>query len=212
MRVGFIGLGRMGKGMAHRILSEGHDLAVYDVAAQATVEFMKGGAHVATSIGEFFSTLMVTASWPIAGGKWPVALQIIPAVLVQWPMLLLIVQMLRQRPGMSDPRWFYVAIAAWVALQLIAVSLARAGDSLQSRYTDNFLIGTILNFAALLTLIGDRLEPQRRKLLSIGAALWIFVVMLGANHHHFGEHRAEPSSWIVRSQVREGPEIIPHGS
>jgi hypothetical protein len=137
-------------------------------------------SHVATSIGEFFSTLMVTASWPIAGGKWPVALQIIPAVLAQWPMLLLIVQMLRQRPGMSDPRWFYVAIAAWVALQLIAVSLARAGDSLQSRYTDNFLIGTILNFAALLTLIGDRLEPQRRKLLSIGAALWIFVVMLGA--------------------------------
>ena len=35
MRVGFIGLGRMGKGMAHRLLSGGHDLAVYDVATQA---------------------------------------------------------------------------------------------------------------------------------------------------------------------------------
>jgi 3-hydroxyisobutyrate dehydrogenase-like beta-hydroxyacid dehydrogenase len=50
MRVGFIGLGRMGKGMAHRILSGGHDLAVYDVMTQATVEFAKGGAHIATSI------------------------------------------------------------------------------------------------------------------------------------------------------------------
>jgi 3-hydroxyisobutyrate dehydrogenase-like beta-hydroxyacid dehydrogenase len=50
MRVGFIGLGRMGKGMAHRILSGGHDLAVYDVATQATVEFAKGGAHIASSV------------------------------------------------------------------------------------------------------------------------------------------------------------------
>jgi 3-hydroxyisobutyrate dehydrogenase-like beta-hydroxyacid dehydrogenase len=50
MRVGFIGLGRMGKGMAHRILSGGHDLAVYDVMAQATVEFAKGGAHIASSV------------------------------------------------------------------------------------------------------------------------------------------------------------------
>src|SRR5262245_55362110 len=50
MRVGFIGLGRMGKGMAHRILSGGHDLAVYDLMTQATVEFAKGGAHVASSV------------------------------------------------------------------------------------------------------------------------------------------------------------------
>src|SRR6185369_7341529 len=52
MRVGFIGLGRMGKGMAHRILSGGHDLAVYDVVTQATIEFAKGGAHVASSVAD----------------------------------------------------------------------------------------------------------------------------------------------------------------
>jgi 3-hydroxyisobutyrate dehydrogenase-like beta-hydroxyacid dehydrogenase len=40
----------MGKGMAHRILSGGHDLAVFDVLPQATIEFAKGGAHVASSI------------------------------------------------------------------------------------------------------------------------------------------------------------------
>ena len=50
MRVGFIGLGRMGKGMAHRILSGGHDLSVYDVVQQATVDFAKGGAHIASSV------------------------------------------------------------------------------------------------------------------------------------------------------------------
>jgi uncharacterized membrane protein len=151
---------------------------IYDV--QTHIPPSSAVSHLATSIGEFSSTLMATASWPVAGGKWPVALQIVPAALVQAPILVLIVQMVRQRPGISDPRWFYVAIAAWVALQLIAVSFARAGDALQSRYTDNFLIGTILNFAALLLLIGDRVEPQRRKLLIIGAAVWIFAVMLGA--------------------------------
>ena len=39
MKVGFIGFGRMGKGMAHRVMSGGHDLAVYDVFEPATKEF-----------------------------------------------------------------------------------------------------------------------------------------------------------------------------
>lgn len=137
-------------------------------------------AQIAVSVGQFLSTVMVTASWPIAAGSWPVALQIVPAVLVQGPILVLAAQMLRQRPDISDPRWLYVAIAAWLGLQLAAVSLARAGDTIQSRYTDIFLIGTILNFAALLLLMRDRVEVGRRALLSCGAALWIFAVMFGA--------------------------------
>ena len=34
MNVGFIGLGRMGSGMARRILGAGHDLAVYDLVRE----------------------------------------------------------------------------------------------------------------------------------------------------------------------------------
>jgi len=52
MKVGFIGLGRMGKGMAHRILDSGHDLAVYDVVREATAEFAAAGARVASSIAD----------------------------------------------------------------------------------------------------------------------------------------------------------------
>jgi len=52
MRVGFIGLGRMGKGMAHRILGAGHDLTVYDVVREATAEFAAAGARVASSIAD----------------------------------------------------------------------------------------------------------------------------------------------------------------
>ena len=52
MNVGFIGLGRMGKGMARRILNGGHDLAVYDVVPEATAEFARAGARVASSIAD----------------------------------------------------------------------------------------------------------------------------------------------------------------
>ena len=52
MKVGFIGLGRMGKGMAHRVMSGGHELAVYDVIAEATKEFATAGARVATSVAD----------------------------------------------------------------------------------------------------------------------------------------------------------------
>ena len=52
MKVGFIGLGRMGKGMARRVLSGGHDLTVYDVVREATVEFSNAGTRVASSIAD----------------------------------------------------------------------------------------------------------------------------------------------------------------
>jgi 3-hydroxyisobutyrate dehydrogenase-like beta-hydroxyacid dehydrogenase len=52
MKVGFIGLGRMGSGMAHRILGAGHDLSVYDVVREATASFAKAGASVASSVAD----------------------------------------------------------------------------------------------------------------------------------------------------------------
>jgi len=52
MKIGFIGLGRMGKGMARRILDGGHELAVYDVVREATAEFGAAGARVASSVAD----------------------------------------------------------------------------------------------------------------------------------------------------------------
>lgn len=50
--VGFIGLGKMGGGMARRLLAAGHRLAVYDVREDATRSLTEIGAQAATSIGE----------------------------------------------------------------------------------------------------------------------------------------------------------------
>jgi 3-hydroxyisobutyrate dehydrogenase-like beta-hydroxyacid dehydrogenase len=52
MHVGFIGLGRMGKGMARRILDAGHDLTVYDVDPRATAEVSTSGACISSSVSE----------------------------------------------------------------------------------------------------------------------------------------------------------------
>jgi 3-hydroxyisobutyrate dehydrogenase-like beta-hydroxyacid dehydrogenase len=52
MKVGFIGLGRMGRGMAHRILDAKHDLIVYDVVKAQTDAFAARGARVADSVAE----------------------------------------------------------------------------------------------------------------------------------------------------------------
>lgn len=52
MNVGFIGLGRMGRGMARRIQGAGHDLAVYDVVREQTAEFAAAGARAASSVAD----------------------------------------------------------------------------------------------------------------------------------------------------------------
>ncbi len=52
MKVGFIGLGRMGRGMARRVLEGGHDLTVYDIVPEAAAELGAAGARVASSVAE----------------------------------------------------------------------------------------------------------------------------------------------------------------
>jgi 3-hydroxyisobutyrate dehydrogenase-like beta-hydroxyacid dehydrogenase len=52
MKVGFIGLGRMGGGMARRILGGGHELAVHDAVGALIAPFAAEGAHAAASVAE----------------------------------------------------------------------------------------------------------------------------------------------------------------
>lgn len=44
MKIGFIGLGNMGKGMANNLLKAGYELTVFDVRIEATKPFVKSGA------------------------------------------------------------------------------------------------------------------------------------------------------------------------
>ena len=62
MNVGFIGLGRMGQGMAHRIRGAGHDLRVFDVVQAATAPFAAAGVRVAGTIRELAADREVVVS------------------------------------------------------------------------------------------------------------------------------------------------------
>jgi 3-hydroxyisobutyrate dehydrogenase-like beta-hydroxyacid dehydrogenase len=61
MKVGFVGLGRMGQGMARRILGAGHDLAVFDVVAAATAPFAASGARVAPAVSDLAGSDVVVS-------------------------------------------------------------------------------------------------------------------------------------------------------
>jgi 3-hydroxyisobutyrate dehydrogenase-like beta-hydroxyacid dehydrogenase len=52
MKVGFIGLGRMGEAMSRRLLDGGHEVAVYNRTADKTKPLVDLGAKPAASIGE----------------------------------------------------------------------------------------------------------------------------------------------------------------
>lgn len=52
VRVGFIGLGKMGQAMAARVLAAEHDLIVYNRSAEKVRELVKGGALPAESVAE----------------------------------------------------------------------------------------------------------------------------------------------------------------
>ena len=52
MKIGFIGLGKMGRGMALNLLKSGADLVVFDKNAEAVKPLTEGGADCAASIGE----------------------------------------------------------------------------------------------------------------------------------------------------------------
>ena len=52
MNVGFIGLGRMGRGMAGRILSGGHRLAAYDIVTSQLRDVVTAGANASATVAD----------------------------------------------------------------------------------------------------------------------------------------------------------------
>ncbi len=57
MRIGFIGLGRMGANMVRRLLGDGHEIVVYNRTAEKTREIAGEGAEPSFSIAELVGRL-----------------------------------------------------------------------------------------------------------------------------------------------------------
>lgn len=57
MRLGFVGLGRMGGNMVRRLLADGHEIVAYARSADSVKEAEKGGATAASSLANLVSKL-----------------------------------------------------------------------------------------------------------------------------------------------------------
>jgi 6-phosphogluconate dehydrogenase len=57
MKIGFVGLGKMGANMVDRLLQHGHQIVAYDLSEKARKEVGDKGAETATSLGELVKKL-----------------------------------------------------------------------------------------------------------------------------------------------------------
>ncbi|MBO05301.1 MAG: hypothetical protein CL731_09870, partial [Chloroflexi bacterium] len=57
MKLGMVGLGRMGGNMTERLLKDGHDVVVYDPDSSAVAEVSSKGATAATSLSDILDQL-----------------------------------------------------------------------------------------------------------------------------------------------------------
>ena len=127
--------------------------------------------HKAHSVRQFLSAFIGLASWP--------AHTAIGLVLIL-PSLFFLGRTIEDRPTLSDPRWFNVAMFGWVVSQMLAFDVGRALLPLQSRYFDILLIGTTINFVSAFWLF-QRDAPIRRSLMtwrSFALAAWLLVLAL----------------------------------
>ncbi|MEI3015062.1 MAG: NAD(P)-binding domain-containing protein [Ruthenibacterium lactatiformans] len=53
MKIGFIGSGRIGRGACENFVKKGHDVAVYDVSADA-MEYFRGKAELVSNPADLF--------------------------------------------------------------------------------------------------------------------------------------------------------------
>ncbi|MBI3008187.1 MAG: decarboxylating 6-phosphogluconate dehydrogenase [Candidatus Omnitrophica bacterium] len=58
MKIGFVGLGKMGANMVERLLRHGHQVTAYDLSEQARNEISKKGAEAAVSLSELVKKLV----------------------------------------------------------------------------------------------------------------------------------------------------------
>ena len=62
MRIGFIGLGRMGANMARRLVRDGHEVVAFNRTPEKTREIMAEGVEGAFSVAEL--------AGPARSGSW----------------------------------------------------------------------------------------------------------------------------------------------
>ena len=173
------------------------------VALALVIDVPPPVAAGAQSIGQSFAAAVKAASWPLAAHNWLTAAETIGAVLVQAPLILMAVRLLRQRPDMSDRRWFLLALGLWFALQLVAIAHARGAAVTAPRYLDIYVFGLLVNGACAFVLARENARPPRRELLARGALVcWLVAVLYGGGQKALSYLPLQLAEYAAAEQIR----------
>ena len=130
---------------------------------------------------EFLTSCFRAAAWPFQPAMgWPLLSGLFFCLLLHAPVLLLFIRMIKNRPNIDDPRWFYLGLAGWLLAQYASLAYGRASLVLSSRYLDLFSFMVVLNFAAIGVVCADRRSGAHARL--VATAVWISLVVLAVGN------------------------------
>ncbi|MDP1666455.1 MAG: hypothetical protein Q8L79_15190 [Methylobacter sp.] len=112
--------------------------------------------------------------------SWPANKTGIGVVIVQMPLLLLGLRVLRNREYQTPPCFFIVVMTLWLFGQFVSIAYGRAAGITSSRYLDLFAIGLVLNFSVLIVLL-NHAKTQHKLRYGLGIAVWLATVAIGFN-------------------------------
>jgi hypothetical protein len=131
----------------------------------------------------FMEALLAVASWPVASQDGSLLSRSIGALLLYTPVLIMTLQTLRKRPPLSHPLWLLLGLAGWIGALLAAAAYGRGMSALETRYSDIFIIGVVLNAACLFWLVRDEAGAGRYAF----AAVWLLAVVMGGGGMAFDD-------------------------
>ncbi len=119
--------------------------------------------YKAHSLAQFFGALVAIGALPL---MTPLGIAV-----VHGPIFAHVWRTVRERRSISDASWIAVAIAGWIAAQVISIAYNRALISVSSRYLDIVLLALPIGTAILLS------AQHSVRLRTISVATWLFVVV-----------------------------------
>lgn len=172
------------------------------IAAVMILDVPASVAAGAGSIEQAFAAAVKGASWPLAAHHWSTAAETIGALFVQAPLIAMAVRLLRERPDVSDRRWFLLALGLWIALQLVAIAHSRGSAVTAPRYLDLFVFGLLVNGACAFVLAESRRSP-RGDFFAIGAlGCWLIAVLYGGGQKALSFLPLQLAEYAAAEQIR----------
>jgi hypothetical protein len=120
----------------------------------------------AHSLGQFLQALWITASAPLSG----------IGLALHLPLLWLAIEGLRDPKRTTRTFWLVLALAGWVAMQMVSLAYGRAVGANAPRYYDISLVLLPLDFAALLWLTNAESARSMNRYLP---TLWVAALVMG---------------------------------